>query len=199
MIPVLLTCGTETSPFARKEFVWWSSNASQEYNEGLEVTITETEDSDPEEDADEGVPAEQVESFQHPMSRAKHRMEGESEVNVTETESSDSDNDTFHESPEQAESMVAVEDGTNEAQNPSGIDAAIANTETEGTGTEIEAEQIPAQHVDLVERPSSKVQRIIGRQPELTPEEIDGYDTEEEQLRRRSLSKMRRSNHASRY
>lgn len=198
-ISILLICGTESLPLARKESVWWSSNASQEYNKGLEITVTEIEDSDHEEDADEEVPAEQVGLFQRPISRAEHRREGESEVNATETESSDLDSDTFHESPEQTETMISVDGDASQAQDSSEVDAGIANAETERTGTESEDEQTPAQHVNPVERPSSRAQQIIERQPELTPDEIDGYDTEEEELQRQSLSRTRRSNHASRY
>ena len=163
--------------------------------------------------------------FQRPISRPEHRVDDRPEVNVTEidfteVEDSDSDTDTFHDAPEpdlfhdapeQLEAMSPVDSNTNEAQGSSEVGAGITDTDTDTERIELEGDgskangsatrydHSSAQQADTVERPPSRAQQIIERQPALTSEEIHGYDIEEDELRRRALSGTRRSNHASRY
>lgn len=152
---------------------------------------------------------DEVGPLQRPLSRMEDGVEYRSEVDFTGVRGSETDTDTFHGAPEQPEPIPQVHGNTSEAQTSSGLDVEIAGTETERIeldgggheviGTATEDDHPVAQQVDPVEQPSSRAQQIIERQPALTYEEIDGYDTEEEELRRRSLSRTRRSTHASRY
>jgi hypothetical protein len=151
---------------------------------------------------------DEVGPLQRPLSRMEDGVEYRSEADFTGVRGSETDTNTFHDAPEQPEPMPQVHGNTSEAQT-SGLDVEIASTETERIeldgggheviGTATEDDHPVAQQVDPVEQPSSRAQQIIERQPALTYEEIDGYDTEEEELRRRSLSRTRRSTHASQY
>ena len=179
------------------------------------------------EDEDDGVGLFQrpISRLEH---RAEDRPEVYvTEVDVTEVEGSDLNTDKFHDAPEpdlfhdapepdlfhdapeQSEAMPPVSSNANGAEGSSTVGAGITDTETErvevesngpeAAGLVTEDPHPSVQQVDPVKRPPSRAQQIIERQPALMSEEIDGYDTEEEELRRRSLSRTRRSNHASRY
>lgn len=139
--------------------------------------------------------------FQRPISRLENRREDPPEVDVTELGSSDSDFDTFHDAPEPdifhdasgtSESVPPASGNIDQVQGSSRENAGIAGTDTErseldGDGSEAvglagEDDRSSAQQADPVERPLSRAQKIIESQPALTPDEIDGYDTEEEEL-----------------
>jgi hypothetical protein len=195
--PILLTLEVDSSPVVCEEPVWWSLNAAQESSKKrrattsqLSSTVSGTADPDNDADVTEEVPEDEVGLFQRPIRRLEDRVGDQSKIDATETGSSDSDNDIFYEAREEAEPEVSEKILTNEARYHSELDAEVANTEAQSivaedepvnTRTAVEGDQPRAPPVDLVERPPSIAHEIIERQPELTPENIVRYDTEDEE------------------